>query len=73
MNSFKCLIVRYGLDVCVVNVFQSSITVLGINEYTPEVIESALTRSKIWRLHPSVQIKKAVRCYYSKITRSPDL
>ena len=49
MNSFKCLIVRDGLDVCVVNVFQSSITVLGINEYTPEVIESALTRSKIWR------------------------
>ena len=32
-GSFKSRIVRDGLDVCGGNVFQSLITVLGINEY----------------------------------------
>ena len=34
-SSFKSLIVLDGLDFCGGNVFQSFITVLGINEYIP--------------------------------------
>ena len=35
LNFYYCLIVGDVFDVCVVNVFQSLITVLGMNEYTP--------------------------------------
>ena len=53
-GSFKGLIVHAGYDVCGGSVFQSYITVLGINEQTPGsdaiMFESVLTRSDIQRI-----------------------